>query len=95
MVMTNNVVMSYFHNQKKLGPKQARWQDFLIEFDYRLEYKPSLANLLANALSRKATLAIVSEAQKALLSRIKKGLLHDTVVIDGIPQRGENKKVLG
>ncbi|RVW64250.1 Retrovirus-related Pol polyprotein from transposon 17.6 [Vitis vinifera] len=41
---------SYFQTQK-LSPKQARWQDFLAEFDYTLEYKPGSANHVADALS--------------------------------------------
>ncbi|KAF8107055.1 hypothetical protein N665_0127s0005 [Sinapis alba] len=32
-VKTDNVAMSYFQTQKKLSPKQARWQDFLAEFN--------------------------------------------------------------
>ncbi|KAL6340386.1 hypothetical protein AAG906_006039 [Vitis piasezkii] len=39
VVKTNNVATSYFLTQKNLRPKQARWQDFLTEFDYTLEYK--------------------------------------------------------
>ncbi|KAI3459096.1 hypothetical protein Pfo_015759 [Paulownia fortunei] len=34
-----------------------RWQDFLAEFDYTLEYKPGKANVVADALSRKVELA--------------------------------------
>ena len=36
-VKTDNVATSYFQTQKKLSPKQARWQDFLDEFDNTLE----------------------------------------------------------
>ena len=36
IVKTNNVATSYFQTRKKLSPKQARWQDFLAEFDYTL-----------------------------------------------------------
>ncbi|XP_060216861.1 uncharacterized protein LOC132644288 [Lycium barbarum] len=36
IVKTDNVATSYFQSQKKLSPKQARWQDFLAEFDYTL-----------------------------------------------------------
>ena len=57
MVKTDNIATSYFQTQKKLSPKQARWQDFLAEFDYTLEYKPGTANPMADALSRKADLA--------------------------------------
>ncbi|RVW33011.1 Transposon Ty3-I Gag-Pol polyprotein [Vitis vinifera] len=49
---TDNVATSYFQTQKKLSPKQARWQDFLAEFDYTLEYKPGSANHVADALRR-------------------------------------------
>ncbi|KZV33967.1 hypothetical protein F511_04192 [Dorcoceras hygrometricum] len=38
IVKTDNIATSYFQSQKKLSPKQARWQDFLAEFDYVLEY---------------------------------------------------------
>ncbi|RVW29633.1 Retrovirus-related Pol polyprotein from transposon 17.6 [Vitis vinifera] len=57
IVKIDNVATSYFQTQKKLSPKQARWQDFLAEFDYTLEYKPGSANHVADALSRKAELA--------------------------------------
>ena len=42
LVKTNNVATSYFQTQQKLSPKQVRWQDFLAEFDFTLEYKPEL-----------------------------------------------------
>ena len=59
-IMMDNVAMSYFQTENKLSPKQARWQNFLVEFDYRLEYKPGKANVIADALSRKAELATLS-----------------------------------
>lgn len=52
VVKTDNVATSYFQTQKKLSPKQARWQDFLAELDMVLEYRRT-----ADALSRKAELA--------------------------------------
>ncbi|TXG71332.1 hypothetical protein EZV62_006267 [Acer yangbiense] len=66
--------------RRSLAPsKQARWQDFLAEFDYRLEYKPGKANVVADALSRKAELAAmnISQPQSTLVSRIKEGLQQD------------------
>nr|GEU73013.1 zinc finger, CCHC-type [Tanacetum cinerariifolium] len=45
VIKTNNISTSYFLTQNKLSPKQARWQDFLAEFDYQLEYKPGKANV--------------------------------------------------
>ncbi|RVX03453.1 Transposon Tf2-2 polyprotein [Vitis vinifera] len=49
---------------EELSPKQARWQDFLAEFDYTLEYKPGSANHVADALSRKAELASITRKTK-------------------------------
>ncbi|CAL2233763.1 unnamed protein product [Prunus armeniaca] len=39
VVKTDNVATSYFQSQQKLSPKQARWHDFLVEFNYKVEYK--------------------------------------------------------
>lgn len=75
VVKTDNVATSYSQFQKKLSPKQARWQDFLAEFDYSLEYKPGKANVVADALSRKAVLApIVSTTNNDILDAIKEGM---------------------
>ncbi|CAL2270473.1 unnamed protein product [Prunus armeniaca] len=59
MIKTDNVATSYFQSQHKLSPKQARWQDFLAKFDYKMEYKQGKTNVVADALSRKAALATV------------------------------------
>ncbi|GJX43068.1 putative nucleotidyltransferase, ribonuclease H [Tanacetum coccineum] len=77
VIKTDNIATSYFQTQKKLSPKQARWQDFLAEFDYQLEYKPGKANVVADALSRKAEFAAITQAQFFLQDRIKEGLEHD------------------
>jgi len=44
VIKTDNVATSYFQNQKKLSPKQARWQDFLAGLGMVLEYKPGRPN---------------------------------------------------
>ncbi|GJS85676.1 putative nucleotidyltransferase, ribonuclease H [Tanacetum coccineum] len=77
VIETDNIATSYFQTQKKLSPKQARWQYFLHEFDYQLEYKPEKANVIADALSRKAEFAAITQAQLFLQDRIKEGLEHD------------------
>ena len=75
---TDNVATSYFQTRKKLSPKQARWQDFLAEFNYVLEYKSGRINLVADALSRKAEfVTMLSHPQSSLLDPIKEGLAHD------------------
>ncbi|KAF2303678.1 hypothetical protein GH714_021160 [Hevea brasiliensis] len=70
---------SYFQTQNKLSPKQAKWQDFLAEFDFKMEYKPGKANLVADVLSHKGELADISQPTSNLLERIKQGLEHDPI----------------
>ncbi|MCF8701926.1 DDE-type integrase/transposase/recombinase, partial [Corynebacterium sp. MC-10] len=77
IVQTDNVATSYFQSQKKLTPKQARWQDFLAEFDYELVYKPGRSNVVADALSRKAELAAITTTHCDIRESIKEGLSHD------------------
>ena len=77
VVKIDNVATSYFQTQKKLSPKQARWQDFLAKFDFVMEYKPRKANLVADALSQKVDLAAISRPQGPLMDCIKEGLPHD------------------
>lgn len=63
MILTDNVATGYFQTHKKLSYKQARWQDFFAEFNYRLEYKLKKANVVADALSCKVELATLSISQ--------------------------------
>ncbi|XP_055809542.1 uncharacterized protein LOC129879849 [Solanum dulcamara] len=77
LVKTDNVATSYFQSQKKLTPKQVRWQDFLAEFDYELEYKPGKGNIMADALSRKFELDAITTARCDIQDAIKDGLQHD------------------
>ena len=57
IIKTDNITTSYFQTQKELTPKHARWQDFLAEFDYVMEYELGCANLVADALSHKGEFA--------------------------------------
>lgn len=81
VILTDNIATSYFKTQKNLSAKQARWQEFLAEFDYDLLYKPGKANVVADALSRKSDLASISSSQPKtdLIERIKEGLKHDSI----------------
>ena len=92
-ILTDNVATSYFQTQKKLSPKQARWQDFLAEFDYQLEYKPGKANVVADALSRKAELATLnmSQPKSDLVLRIKECLQQDPLANDLLEKVLEGK----
>ncbi|KAH0712399.1 hypothetical protein KY289_008358 [Solanum tuberosum] len=56
LVNTDNVATSYFQSQKKITPKEARWQDFLVEFDYVLKYNLGRGNVVADTLSGRLNL---------------------------------------
>ncbi|KAF7821490.1 Transposon Ty3-I Gag-Pol polyprotein [Senna tora] len=77
VVKTDNVATSYFLSQKKLTAKQARWQDFLAEFDFVTEFKPRKANFVADSLSRKAELAAITTSQ----SKTRRFWLEDGVLV--------------
>ena len=92
IVKTDNVAISYFQTQKNLSPKQARWQDFLADFDYTLEYKPGVANHIVDALSCNAELAsMTSHPQGEMVDLIKEDLQHDPVAKSLITLAHEGK----
>ena len=50
-------------DQRITTPAQARWLPKLLGYDYKIEYKPRLANQAADSLSRKVELSFVSVSQ--------------------------------
>ena len=73
-VVTDNVANTYFKTQKKLTPKQARWQEYLAEFDFVWVHRPGCQNQVANDLSRKEIHGYVSalaSLQSNFLDRLK------------------------
>uniref|UniRef100_A0A803LHP5 Reverse transcriptase RNase H-like domain-containing protein n=1 Tax=Chenopodium quinoa TaxID=63459 RepID=A0A803LHP5_CHEQI len=52
-VLTDNVANTFFQSQKTLSPKQARWMEFLEEYDFSWQHKPGRHNCVPDALSRK------------------------------------------
>ena len=87
LVKTDNSSVSHFLTQPKLTPKQARWQEFLAEFDFQFEHKAGHTNQVADALSRKADLAALkvlaslsnSAVATTVRQRIKESLGKDPV----------------
>ena len=65
VVVTDNVANTFFKTQKKLTAKQARWQEFLADFDFVWMHKQGRYNQVADALSRKEVASYVG-----LLSRV-------------------------
>jgi hypothetical protein len=46
--------LKYLFDQKDLNMRQRRWMEYLKDFDFNLNYHPGKANVVADALSRKA-----------------------------------------
>ena len=49
----DNVSSTYFKTEAKLTPKQAKWKEFLVEFNFEILYNPRKKNVVADALSQK------------------------------------------
>ncbi|GAU18217.1 hypothetical protein TSUD_26810 [Trifolium subterraneum] len=49
--------LRYLFDQKDLNMRQRRWMEYLKDFDFELNYHPGKANVVADALSRKALYA--------------------------------------
>jgi deoxyuridine 5'-triphosphate nucleotidohydrolase len=51
-VITDHQSLQYLQSQPHLSQRQARWLEFLQEFDFEVVYKPGPTNIVADALSR-------------------------------------------
>lgn len=82
-------------NPKEADPEaKPRWQDYLAEFDYTLEHKPGKANVVADALSRRAELAAIPQVKGDIKGLIREGLEHDPIarqIIDLAVKRGTKR----
>jgi hypothetical protein len=56
-IYTDHKSLKYIFQQKDLNLRQRRWMELLKDYDYTILYHPGKANVVADALSRKAILA--------------------------------------
>ena len=54
-IFTNHKSLKYLFIQKELNLRQRRWMELLKDYDCTIDYHPSKANVVADALSRKST----------------------------------------
>jgi hypothetical protein len=83
--------LKYLFDQKDLNMRQRRWMEYLKDFDFDLKYHLGKANVVADALSRKALAqAKVMMHTCKLYEKIRDLNLKSTEVNDGIwPHRLE------
>ena len=54
LIRSDHKNLSYFKSARKITPRQARWMEFLEEFDFELEHIPGSTNTVADLLSRRS-----------------------------------------
>ena len=52
IVVTDHNSLKYLQTQPTLSRRQARWSEFLSEFDFEIVYRLGKGNVVADALSR-------------------------------------------
>jgi RNase H-like domain found in reverse transcriptase/Reverse transcriptase (RNA-dependent DNA polymerase) len=52
IIYTDHCTLENFDNQKDLSCHQARWQEFMVQYDHSITYIPGENNTVADALSR-------------------------------------------
>ena len=80
IVVTDNVANTFFKTQKKLSARQARWQEFLAEFNFKWLHRPGQHNIIADALSRKEVVTYIMTLSEVILDfneRIKQAARLD------------------
>nr|CAE01541.2 OSJNBa0033G05.1 [Oryza sativa Japonica Group]CAE05974.2 OSJNBa0063C18.15 [Oryza sativa Japonica Group] len=84
-VYTDHKSLKYIFTQTELNMRQRRWLELIKDYDLRIHYHPGKANVVADALSRKAycNVAQIRPDQDHLCRELEK--LRLTMVQPGVP----------
>ena len=58
-IYTNHKSLKYLLTQKELNVRQRRWLELFKDYDFIIDYYPGKANVVVDALSRKAMAALL------------------------------------
>ena len=81
-VCTDHSNLQYFKHPQKITGRQARWFEFLQDFDYTLEHIPGKSNTIADLLSQRKDLNKGVNTERILLPNklfSKKTYLSDDI----------------
>jgi len=70
-LFTNHKSLQYIFKQKELNLRQRRWLELLKDYDIDILYHPGIANVAANALSRKS-MAHLEACERPLAREVHK-----------------------
>jgi hypothetical protein len=84
-IYTDHKSLKYLFTQKELNIRQRRWLELIKDYDCEINYHPSKANVVVDALSRKSTmeLAALGISQPQLIKELTGMGLE--VVGEGMP----------
>ena len=80
VIFTDHKSLQHILNQKELNMRQRRWVELLNDYDCEIRYHPGKANVVADALSRKAqihSIRIQSNLPTMILEAQRKALAGD------------------
>jgi len=73
-IYTDHQSLKYIFTQKELNLRQRRWLELLKDYDLEIQYHPGKANVVADALSRKAqcSLSTITITQPRILEDLER-----------------------
>ena len=78
-LVTDHKSLKWIFTQPLLNMRQRRWVELLQEFDLEIIYRPGKENSVADALSRKAFVSLISMPSNPILEKIKEVAQLDPV----------------
>ena len=89
-IYSDHKSLKYIFTQSELNLRQRRWLELIKDYDLEIHYHPSKANVVADALSRKASCSCISatavhatlcqEMEKLNLAIISKSTLANIIL---------------
>jgi hypothetical protein len=96
-IYTDHKSLKYIFTQSELNMRQRRWLELIKDYDLEIHYHPGKANVVADALSRKASchcltmktsnLTLYQEMEKLNLGMIQHGTLNHLKLVSVLLQR--------
>ncbi|PKA64320.1 RNA-directed DNA polymerase like [Apostasia shenzhenica] len=76
-IFTDHQSLKYISTQKKLNLRQRRWLELIKDYELQIIYHPGKANVVADALSRKSSLSMITldKANQQLVFEFERLLL--------------------